>query len=80
MGPGGEEPVDLVNLNETGVAVRGTPCWSPDGKELVWLCSKRRREFPQVYDFHLLFVSADGNRVRREGPGGLAWCGSIDWR
>lgn len=58
--------------------VRG-PCWSPDGREVVWVRMATDVEPPGA-EFDLLFVAAGGGPVRRVPLTGVQQIPSIDWR
>ncbi len=59
----------------------GSPCWSPDGEQIVWRVTCR--ELPERDDrYELVFVTVDEGKVRRlplNRDGITAW-GTIDWR
>jgi hypothetical protein len=63
---------------EKGVNNNGGPCWTPDGKTIIFLIVD---DHPNVDDLELIFVAADGSDVRRMPLGKeRTWWGQFDCR
>lgn len=59
----------------------GFPCWSGDGKQVVWLIPRQRTKFSTV-KMELVFVPLDKGDVKvlDLNECGLGWAQAIDWR
>jgi Tol biopolymer transport system component len=59
----------------------GAPCWSPDGKSVVWMIPRRKVDSSSLKT-ELLFLTVDDGRPTRIDldQRGIAWVQAIDWR
>lgn len=80
------EPKDLVEftkLYEGNMERRphGLPCWSPDGKSIVWLVPRRKVQSAETHP-ELVIVTLTTGKVDRLDlfQRGLDWVQAIDWR
>lgn len=75
--------IDALDTGHTGKP-HGPPCWSPDGREVLWVLWHYRRERGgdrslEYYD--LVFTSPEKGRPRRVGLYGLGivFVGDVEW-
>ena len=80
------EPRDLVEftkLYEGDMERRpqGLPCWSPDGKTIVWLVPRRKVQSADTHP-ELVIITLSNGKVDRLDlfQRGLDWVQAIDWR
>ncbi len=69
----------------THVRTNEAPCWSPDGKQILWKVVKEVEEgaveFYRVLEHWLVFIPLDGSKPRQVKltHGGTQWWGFVDW-
>lgn len=83
-GSDASENIEFGELDNPPPFVRpsGAPCWSPDGKTLVWRCDKNEKDKPGFRRFELIFVSLNDGAIRRLklSRDEIRFWGDIDWR
>jgi Tol biopolymer transport system component len=88
-GSGAKTIFSFTKLSDDQVSVRplGSPAWSPDGRSLVWVADRRRRDRRRLssgkwIEFELVFVLVGDGSIRRLPlePNGISGWGTIDWR
>jgi Tol biopolymer transport system component len=88
--PDGSEAKEVFGFTDTSDAKKlnwlhphGFPCWSPDGKTIAWLMSKKDKDGRTLRpEWDLVFFPAAGGEMRRLSltDNGFLWVQAIDWR